>query len=108
MIDPDLEDPEVLKQKLNLDTARINWSLLANYQKEGAVIEVMTSLDLVEVATEFALDNTEKVKTWLTANLIQMVNDEQASLWLQQNREIWSVVVAPWVLVQTDGLPVPE
>ncbi len=105
MIDPDLADPEVLKQKLNLDTARINWSRLADYQKEGAVIEVMPSLDLIEVATGFALDNSEKVKTWLTAGLIQKVDDEQASRWQQQDLEIWAVVVAPWVLVQTSGRP---
>ena len=102
MIDPDLENPEILKQKLNLDTARINWSVLATYQKEGAVIEVMTSLDLVEVAVEFALDGSEKVKTWLTEGLIRKIDDEQSSLWQDQNLEVWAVVVAPWVLVQTE------
>lgn len=100
MIDPDLKDPESLKQKLNLDTARINWSLLANYQKEQAVIEVGVSLDLIEVATAFALDKSDEVKAWLDADLIRKVDDQQSNQWQQDNLELWAVVVAPWVLVQ--------
>lgn len=102
MDDKDLKNPELIKQKLNLDTARINWSLLANYQKEGAVIEVESSLDLIEVATEFVLDNQQKVKTWLEDEMIRKVADQQSSLWLDANQELWAVVVAPWVLVQIE------
>jgi hypothetical protein len=99
----DLNNPEILKNKLNLDTARIGWSLLANYQKEEAVIEVIGSVDLIEVATEFALDNSQKVKAWLEAGQIRKVDDQQASQWLQQGRDVWAVVVAPWVLVQKEN-----
>jgi hypothetical protein len=102
MDDLDLKNPEVLKKKLNLDTARISWELLANYQKEEAVIEVDTGLDLIEVATDFALDNSQRVKAWLEAKQIRKVDDLQASKWLQQGQDVWAVVVAPWVLVQAE------
>jgi len=106
MNDSDLKNPEVLKQKLNLDTARIGWSLLADYQKEGGVIEVMPQLDLIDVATAFALDSSENVKQWLELGLIQKVDSQQSELWLQESLEPWAVVVAPWVLIQRDK-PLP-
>ncbi len=102
MDDIDSKNPELIKQKLNLDTARINWKLLASYQKEGAVIEVANSLDLIKVATEFVLDSRQKVKAWLDSDQIRKVDDKQSALWLNANHELWAVVVAPWVLVQSE------
>lgn len=93
-------DPETLEQKLNRDTAKILWSTLAPYQQQSAVIEVTNKLDLITVACEFVHDNRVQVKEWLDQAQICKVSDEQAHIWKTEDREVWAVVVSPWVLVQ--------
>jgi len=97
-IDPN--DIESLKKKLNHDTARINWLALAEHQQNEAVIEVASNLDLINVASEFVRDNRKQVAEWLESGLVAKVSAEKADQWQSQDKELWAVVVAPWVLVQ--------
>tara|TARA_B110000444_G_C18762055_1_gene558049 strand:- start:746 stop:1081 length:336 start_codon:yes stop_codon:yes gene_type:complete len=97
-------DPAVVRQKLNHDTAKIKWAALHEHQKTGSVIAVSTELDLIDVACEFALDNHAQVKAWLEQAQIVIVSDDQAQQWDVEARELWAVVVAPWVLVQEQVL----
>lgn len=101
-------DPETLKQKLNRDTAKIAWSTLASYQQQDSVIEVKNKLDLIAVACEFTQDNRDQVKEWLDQSQIYKVSDEQARVWKTEDREVWAVVVSPWVLVQQIAENEPE
>jgi len=94
------KDPAVVRKKLNHDTAKINWSALHGHQQQESVIAVSTDLDLIDVACEFARDNHTQVKAWLEQAQITKVNDEQAQQWKTEERVLWAVVVAPWVLVQ--------
>ncbi|MFN3163674.1 MAG: DUF2288 family protein [Pseudohongiellaceae bacterium] len=103
MTDSEPNDSEALKQKLNVDTGKISWQLLAEHQQRESVVEVDPGLDLVEVACEFVRDNRDQVEEWLNAGLVAKVDDKKAEQWQQENREVWAVVVAPWVLVQQPG-----
>lgn len=94
------KDPALIRLKLNHDTAKIKWSALHEHQQEESVIAVSTDLDLIDVACEFTLDNSEQVKAWLGQAQVAKVSDEQAQQWKTEERELWAVVVAPWVLVQ--------
>lgn len=94
------KDPALIRLKLNHDTAKIKWSALHEHQQEESVIAVSTDLDLIDVACEFTLDNSAQVKAWLEQAQIAKVSDEQAQQWKTEERELWAVVVAPWVLVQ--------
>jgi hypothetical protein len=98
--DSDLPEPESLKQKLNQDTARIRWSSLNQYDQIDAIVQVDAKLDLIEVACEFASDNSSQVKTWLAKSLVTKVSQEKAKLWETQDPELWAVVISPWILVQ--------
>lgn len=100
MSDASENDPAEVRQKLNQDTAKIKWGALHEHQQSGCVIAVSTDLDLIDVACEFTFDNTEHVTAWLEQAQIMKVSDEQAQLWNTEERELWAVVVAPWVLVQ--------
>ncbi|MDA0280471.1 MAG: DUF2288 domain-containing protein [Proteobacteria bacterium] len=93
-------DPAVVRQKLNIDTAKIKWSALHEHQQIECVIAVSTALDLIDVACEFTFDNHEQVKAWMEQEKITKVSDEQAQQWKTEDCELWAVVVAPWVLVQ--------
>ena len=100
MTESNEKDPVVIRQKLNHDTAKIGWGALHEHQQQDSVISVSVDLDLIDVACEFTLDNHPLVKGWLEQGQIEKVSDEQAQQWKTEDRELWAVVVAPWVLVQ--------
>ena len=93
-------DPIVVRKKLNQDTAKIKWSGLHEHQQQESVIAVSIDLDLIDVACEFTFDNHGQVKAWLEEAQVNKVSDELARQWSTEERELWAVVVAPWVLVQ--------
>ena len=90
-----------LKDRLNLETARITWPELERYFASGKVIHVAATLDLIEVATSIAEDNAAAVKQWMEAQQVDVLNDATALQWVEQQPDnLWAVVLAPWVLVQ--------
>ncbi len=94
------KDPEQIRQKLNHDTARILWAELREAQQQELVVKVSTDLDLIDVACQFTLDKRAQVQAWMEQGQVEKVDAEQAESWTQEQRELWAVVVAPWVLVQ--------
>lgn len=99
MNDPDNHD-DILKAKLNSETAAIRWIELQRHFAAGNVIFVHRTLDLVNVAFEFSTDNKQAVQAWMAASKVKKVTDKQASAWLKDDVTVWAVVVAPWVLIQ--------
>ncbi len=91
-------DPQRLR--ITLETARINWHDLQLFYARGQVIHVQAHLDLVEVAQRFTENDTESCQRWLLQNAIGRVSDYTAQRWHESRRELWAVVIAPWVLVQ--------
>ncbi|QEP44139.1 DUF2288 domain-containing protein [Ectothiorhodospiraceae bacterium BW-2] len=88
------------RQKLNLETAVIGWHDLQRFFAAGRVLQVAKTLDLIEVATQMALDNSPMWQQWLQLGLVRAVADCQAATWYRDNTLLWAVVVRPWVLVQ--------
>lgn len=95
-----MTEHESLQQKLNRETAKIQWKALQEHHQQGAVIAVSPALDLVSVAVALAEDNRAAVEAWLNNSSIEKVSEGQAKTWSDQDSELWAVVVAPWVLVQ--------
>lgn len=93
-----LDDLE--KAKVNLETSRIPWHELQRFFAAGQAIHVDASLDLVDVAYQFSVDNKTLVGEWLQSGKVGHVSDQQASEWFTRNAEVWAVVVKPWILVQ--------
>lgn len=91
---------ELLFQKLNQETAKINWAELQRHFARGIVIVVESDLDLVKTAEQISKDQNESVKSLLDAGKIFPATDENAIHWNKCNQEFWAVVIAPWVLVQ--------
>ena len=94
---------ELLRGKLNSETAKIRWSELQRFFAAGQVLFIVADLDLIDVAFAFSQDNTEQVKRWLQQELVSPVTDAQAREWFNQDSLLWSIVVKPWVLVQTSS-----
>lgn len=91
---------DLLRAKLNLETAHIPWVELQRYFAGGMVIYVSEHLDLIDVAARIAADDTAAVEQWMTDGRIGKVSDEQAQAWLETAAQLWTVVVRPWILVQ--------
>lgn len=88
------------KKEINLETSNISWHELQRFFASGLVVIVSTSLDLVDVAYQFSIDNKNQIECWLSEENIGLVSDQQALKWYNKNETLWAVVVKPWVLVQ--------
>lgn len=91
---------DLLRQKINLETAMLPWTELLRHFAGGNVIAVKEGLDLVDIAVHMANDNAKEISALLAAGNIIKVSDVQAQSWLEQDISLWVVVVKPWVLVQ--------
>lgn len=91
---------EELKQKINLETGQLSWQELQRCYASGNVLLISSTLDLIEVASAMGEDNAKMLEPWISAALIKRAEDAEAIRWNDNQQEFWSVVVAPWVLVQ--------
>ncbi len=89
-----------LKDKLNLQTARIGWKELERFFARGRVLYVSAELDLVEVACALTEDDLTKFTAWTESGQVQHLQDETAKQWAKDDHHLWAVVIAPWVMVQ--------
>lgn len=96
-------DPELLRAKINQETAKIPWKELQRFFARGRVILVSPGLDLVEVAAMATDDRSEELAAWLSDGQISKVSDDLARSWVESDSTLWTVVVKPWVLVQETG-----
>lgn len=96
-----MEEALPLRERLNLETARITWPELERYFAGGRIIHVDSDMDLVEVAVCIVEDNAKQIKQWMATGQIRSLADETAKHWVKaQPDNLWAVVVAPWILVQ--------
>lgn len=89
-----------LKNKLNLETAAAPWHELQRFFAAGQTIFVAPELSLLDVAVAIADDNASVLKIWMDNGDVGAVPDEQAKIWFDDDADVWTVVVRPWVLVQ--------
>ena len=88
------------KEKLLAETATIKWHELQRFFAQGAVLNIKEDLDLVEVAVLFAEDRANELEPLLKNLSISQPSNQLAKQWYADNTVLWSVVVAPYVLVQ--------
>lgn len=91
---------ETLYAKLLGETASIGWTELQPFFARGALLWVSAELDLIAVAVAVAQDDKASIAAWLSAAQVGKLEAVQASDWFERDPSLWSVVVAPWVLVQ--------
>ncbi len=94
------EPIELMRAKLNTETAKADWAELQPFFAKGQLIRVDERLDLIDVAANIACDDTATVQHWMMSGQLAKLDDATAADWQQRNPPIWTVVVAPWILVQ--------
>lgn len=92
-----------MKQKLHEETALIAWKELQRFFAQGIVMWVHEDHDLVEIGTFIAQDQVIEIEALMESSKFAVVSDDQAKKWFDQDISLWSLVVAPFVLVQEQG-----
>ena len=91
---------DILRAKLNLETAQLAWPELERHFARGRVIKIAIGMDLADAALHVAENNTATVEAWLAEGRIARAELSDAEDWHARQPMFWAVVVAPWVLVQ--------
>jgi hypothetical protein len=91
---------DIVREKVNLETSKIAWKQLQRFFASGSAVFVASSLDLVDVAYQFSIDNKNLVSQWMQNNQVALISDQQAINWAESDAKVWAVVVKPWILVQ--------
>lgn len=91
---------DILRAKLNLETAQLAWPELERHFARGDVIKVALGMDLVDTALHVVENNAATVQAWLAEGRIARAELSDAEDWHARQPMFWAVVVAPWVLVQ--------
>lgn len=91
---------EILRAKLNLETAQLAWPELERHFARGVVVRIAPGMDLVDAALQFAENNTTLIQSWLDEGRVARAELADAEDWHARQPRFWAVVVAPWVLVQ--------
>ncbi len=94
------EARELLKTKINAETAEMPWDELARYFARGIVVHVTEGLDLVEIALAISEDDTAVLTPLSEKGLVRRATDDDAKRWVAESTRFWAVVVAPWLIVQ--------
>lgn len=97
------QDHELVRARINSETAQIPWRDLQRFFAAGKVMLVAAELDLVDVAFAIQQDDIEQVKLWTELGHVVLVSDDLARSWIGDDASLWAVVVKPWVLVQPTG-----
>jgi hypothetical protein len=96
MNEPDID----VRQMLNAQTGKVTWPELQRHFARGAVIKVNPQLDLIEVAAKMVQDDAAAIESFSNAGDIARASLDDARQWEENQPLFWTVVVAPWVLIQ--------
>jgi hypothetical protein len=95
------DEPQIdLRDLLNAQTGRVAWSELQRHFARGMILIVSDQLDLIEVAARIIDDDATQVQAWIAGKQLLRAELRHAQAWETAQSQFWSVVAAPWVLVQ--------
>ena len=96
----DANNPVPTSQKLHEQTALIAWKELQRFFAQGVVMWVDEDCDLVEIGTFIVDDQAKKIEALMASTKLAAASNVQAKNWFERDVSLWSLVVAPFVLVQ--------
>jgi hypothetical protein len=84
-----------------LDEAELEW--LKPHIHKGTVVVVHPGLDLLDVGTAIAEDNTMAVQRWIGEQLVLKPSPDTLAAWNTAPPQFRALIVSPYVLVQVLG-----
>ena len=100
MNDASLQTDEELRAHLHGETSKLPWSELETHFARGVLFKVEKGIDIIDVAIVMSRDDKDTLKEWIDAQKVIAVETDDAQKWHDASESLWSVVVAPFILVQ--------
>lgn len=89
-----------LKSQLQEQLAEMDWKDLIPHAQRDALIIADRGLDLVEVGSAIAEDQTTLVRHWIREQLIQKPTAQQLSIWNKDDTQKFkTIIVQPFVII---------
>ena len=89
-----------LDQRLNLETAKLNWKELEMFFAKGNLLQIAKGEDLITTAELIASNNQDELEKLILSKKIEFATPEWIRNNCQPSTELWTLVVAPYVLCQ--------
>ena len=100
MNDASLQTDEELRTHLHGETSKLPWTELETHFARGVLFKVAKGTDILDVAIVMSRDDKESLKKWIDDKTVIGVEVEDAKKWHETSASLWTVVVAPFILVQ--------
>ena len=98
--DVSLQSDEELRAHLHGETSKLPWTELEIHFARGVLFKVAKGTDILDIAIVMSRDDKDTLKEWLDNKTVMGVEIEDAKKWHETSASLWSVVVAPFILVQ--------
>lgn len=98
--DVSLQSDEELRAHLHGETSKLPWVDLEKHFARGIVFKVAKGTDILDVAIIMSRDDKDTLEKWINEKIVTGAEIEDAKKWHESSASLWTVVVAPWVLVQ--------
>jgi hypothetical protein len=99
-IDVSLLNDDELRVHLHGETSKLPWVDLQKHFARGVVFKVEVGLDVIDVAIVLSRDDKATLQKWIDEKKVVGAEIDDAKKWYESSASLWTVVVAPWVLVQ--------
>ncbi|WP_251359956.1 DUF2288 family protein [Kangiella sp. TOML190] len=91
---------EELIAKLNGETAVVAWPEIERFFAKGNLLLIQQGVDLINCAADMSLDNGQEIAKLIDQEKIQAMPIEFVKANCKADTQFWTVVVAPYILVQ--------
>lgn len=98
--DVSLQTDEELRAHLHGETSKLPWVDLEKHFARGVVFKVSKGIDILDVAIVLSRDDKDTLEKWINDKKVTGAEIEDAKKWHDASASLWTVVIAPWVLVQ--------
>jgi len=98
--DVSLQTDEELRAHLHGETSKLPWVDLEKHFARGVVFKVAKGTDILDVAIVMSRDDKDTLEKMIDDKKVQGAEIEDAKKWHESSASLWTVVIAPWVLVQ--------
>lgn len=91
---------EELRAHLHGETSKLPWVDLEKHFARGVIFKVAKGTDILDVAIVMSRDDKDTLEKMINEKKVQGAEIEDAKKWHELSASLWTVVIAPWVLVQ--------
>lgn len=89
------------KEELERAVDIAEWWELRSHLERGGIIVVDAKLNLADVASKIADDDTGRVSQWIEEGVLAKPSLQQIETWDSEKKKVFSVlIVSPYVLIQ--------